>query len=1071
MHGLRFRKILADLEDSGQQRVQSLETLLNVLISRAPGLSKTAPIPQICLSLTAVLDEATDDLTSTLAFRCIGALLPGHNAANLFFLKYGILQKINSFLNLTHSADAARAAFHIISFVAETKPGKVLEDISPSHYFRFLPLLSRVEQRECLQIIRKVTGCGVGAAWSCYVPTVLQLMEGDDEVVRGLAAAIFGALAAAIEPLLVRMELIRSMISILNKGMDDVSVRVLSGTLVNMCKNGDVVREMLVTPVRFEELLGKFDDEEIVENLLKLIVLVFPVPQLPRDLWEFKSVERNDGEKFVEMVLPLAFEVLKRCASEENLNLAVAIVAASVTIVDVEVPKEVLHRLLDLAKDSVNVPYIIVIAEKIQDAEVLYSSGIVSVLLKMKVPSRHKEWVNAKLVGLKHATAKFHRRVPKEVLNACDLRVIVDFLTREHVQPFEFWDSSLPTRCVQLMANMKRGECGDVRVLVELCNAIMKYCNLSKVRHQKSKALFRKRTVKFMLKDVPGEIAVPLVSSFLILEGWYNIVHNNGIQERLKSSISDNPLLMSMVDVDTELTKSYSKFALFCRAFQTDGYIRCSFKSGSHQFSVFDSIPYAISLICRETGEIPDAFHLEVVEADIPRAMFDVQPFKMAKYVSVLTLLKHIARCAPEQFHIDESFQNFVFSRLADPWKTVTLMAPAVRMMYAFKELFPFEQRLFLFRCTSLDPSQAVKLVHDQFWKEAGQYKSHIPMIPCAIKREFLFEHGCFIISRVCPGRVRTKFRFDGEPGFGEGVLQEFFTCISREFCRRSLRMWRDNMLFDSEYVIFEDGLFPAVTADPSLMEILGYICGKALLMNKLVNIPLHPMFFKMVLGEHVEVSDIDPIFARSLLNSEGLYDLPFLYPGTNIELKPNGKDIFVDETNVEEFVALVKSFTCGEVMMKKVQFFVKSFETIVYKDALRLFSYEEMVKILSGDEVHITIDELRRYVRLEHGYDENSREIADLFEVIEEMSASEQTLFTMFVTGCRRLPYGGLASLRPPLTVARRATSEARQDQCLPSVMTCTNYFKMPPYSCKSVMRAKIMQAITECQETFQFS
>jgi E3 ubiquitin-protein ligase TRIP12 len=96
------------------------------------------------------------------------------------------------------------------------------------------------------------------------------------------------------------------------------------------------------------------------------------------------------------------------------------------------------------------------------------------------------------------------------------------------------------------------------------------------------------------------------------------------------------------------------------------------------------------------------------------------------------------------------------------------------------------------------------------------------------------------------------------------------------------------------------------------------------------------------------------------------------------------------------------------------------------------------------------------------------------------------------FVTGCPRLPPGGIAALQPRLTVVRKhpsllppsdgptPTSAASMDWSngtqladgdLPSVMTCANYIKLPPYSCKEVMRERIMFAIREGQGSFDLS
>jgi E3 ubiquitin-protein ligase TRIP12 len=101
-------------------------------------------------------------------------------------------------------------------------------------------------------------------------------------------------------------------------------------------------------------------------------------------------------------------------------------------------------------------------------------------------------------------------------------------------------------------------------------------------------------------------------------------------------------------------------------------------------------------------------------------------------------------------------------------------------------------------------------------------------------------------------------------------------------------------------------------------------------------------------------------------------------------------------------------------------------------------------------------------------------------------------------VTGTPRLPPGGLAALQPRLTVVRKSAAAAAggeggsapqgsapslgagtpgvggrhpADGDLPSVMTCANYLKLPPYSSKEVLRERLLYAIREGQGSFDLS
>lgn len=101
---------------------------------------------------------------------------------------------------------------------------------------------------------------------------------------------------------------------------------------------------------------------------------------------------------------------------------------------------------------------------------------------------------------------------------------------------------------------------------------------------------------------------------------------------------------------------------------------------------------------------------------------------------------------------------------------------------------------------------------------------------------------------------------------------------------------------------------------------------------------------------------------------------------------------------------------------------------------------------------------------------------------------------------GAPRLPPGGLGALQPRLTVVRKHVASQGQesnpsnpstpinqgsepanaaapaavapaDRELPSVMTCANYIKLPPYSSKEALRDRLMYAMTEGQGSFDLT
>jgi E3 ubiquitin-protein ligase TRIP12 len=87
------------------------------------------------------------------------------------------------------------------------------------------------------------------------------------------------------------------------------------------------------------------------------------------------------------------------------------------------------------------------------------------------------------------------------------------------------------------------------------------------------------------------------------------------------------------------------------------------------------------------------------------------------------------------------------------------------------------------------------------------------------------------------------------------------------------------------------------------------------------------------------------------------------------------------------------------------------------------------------------------------------------LLQVIYEFTDELRQKLFMFITGCERLPIGGLAALVPKITVARRMPEKEgmNPDDALPTASTCVHYFKLPPYSSKDTLREKVLIAITD--------
>ena len=328
-------------------------------------------------------------------------------------------------------------------------------------------------------------------------------------------------------------------------------------------------------------------------------------------------------------------------------------------------------------------------------------------------------------------------------------------------------------------------------------------------------------------------------------------------------------------------------------------------------------------------------------------------------------------------------------------------------------------------------------------------------------------------------------------------------------------------------YIINSNGLFPAPMDRTQILSdngkkilyfysSLGKFVARALLDSRIIDFNFNPIFLKLIqflnrktLQAHTTPKQsrkfatlsnlhlVDPELARSLehlqkyikvyertpasqkrdlriddatIEDLGLY---FVLPGyPNYELIPNGREVQVDHTNLEAYIHKVVDATLFTGVISQTKAFMEGFSKVFPINSLIIFSYKELVELFGNAEEDWSFDALSSAINANHGYNKESEGIKNLISVLVEFDKEEKRQFLQFLTGSPRLPIGGFKSLRPELTVVRKMAEDGlKDDDYLPSVMTCANYLKLPNYSSKDVMKRKLLQAISEGAGAFLLS
>lgn len=446
-----------------------------------------------------------------------------------------------------------------------------------------------------------------------------------------------------------------------------------------------------------------------------------------------------------------------------------------------------------------------------------------------------------------------------------------------------------------------------------------------------------------------------------------------------------------------------------------------------------------------------------------------------------------------------------------------------------FAFLFPFEVRYAYLRSTSFGYGRLI--AHWQASQPRNNNNNRrddglalvarLGRQKVRISRAQLLESCVKVLELYGKADGILEVEYFDEIGTGLGPTLEFYAMASKEFARRSLKLWRDeDESQEGPHVWHPHGLFPApLKTDESAgdsqhlsyFKTLGVFVGRALLDSRIIDLNLNRVFLKMVLGGPAKKSIavlklVDAPLARSLerlqsylqarheieeltalppstrrsklaaltIGGAKLHDLSldFTLPGYEIELKPGGRNTDVEDSNLAEYIDLVLDLTLGSGVYRQVQAFQDGFSSIFPVSDLQIFSADELALLCGNAEEDWSKETLEKAIKADHGYNSDSRVVRDLIDVMSSYSKEERRAFLQFMTGAPKLPLGGFKGLNPQFTVVRKPhEAPFKADDYLPSVMTCATYLKLPSYSSRDVLASQLMRSMKDGQGSFNLS
>ncbi|XP_073987726.1 E3 ubiquitin-protein ligase HERC2 isoform X1 [Rhodnius prolixus] len=259
-----------------------------------------------------------------------------------------------------------------------------------------------------------------------------------------------------------------------------------------------------------------------------------------------------------------------------------------------------------------------------------------------------------------------------------------------------------------------------------------------------------------------------------------------------------------------------------------------------------------------------------------------------------------------------------------------------------------------------------------------------------------------------------------------------------------------------------------------NMFRFLGLLMGIAIRTGSPLSLNLAEAVWKQLAGMHLTLADlteIDRDYIPGLLCIRDMgaddkelntLDMPFSIPssaGTDVPLSSCYRRI--THSNKHEYIRLALNYRLHE-FDEQVQAVREGMAKVVPVPLLSLFSGYELETMVCGSP-DIPLN-LLKSVATYKGVDITSPLVQWFWEVMEEFSNQERSLFLRFVWGRTRLPRT-IADFRGRDFVLQILDKYNPPDHFLPESYTCFFLLKMPRYSCKVILREKLKYAIHFCK------
>ncbi|XP_078677677.1 E3 ubiquitin-protein ligase NEDD4-like isoform X1 [Branchiostoma floridae x Branchiostoma belcheri] len=307
--------------------------------------------------------------------------------------------------------------------------------------------------------------------------------------------------------------------------------------------------------------------------------------------------------------------------------------------------------------------------------------------------------------------------------------------------------------------------------------------------------------------------------------------------------------------------------------------------------------------------------------------------------------------------------------------------------------------------------------------------------------------------------KAKLWIDFEGEKGLDYGgVAREWFYLLSHE-------------MFNPYYGLFEysanDNYTLQINPNSGLcnedhlsyFKFIGRVAGMAVYHGKLLDAFFIRPFYKMMLKKPITLKDMESVdseYYNSLVwiteNDPEDLDLRFCVEedqfGQTVtkDLKANGADIVVTNSNKKEYIDLVIKWRFSSRVQEQMKSLMDGFNELVQQELLSIFDEREVELLMCGLG-DIDVNDWRKHTAYRGDYSDKHPIIQWFWKAVILMDPETRVRLLQFVTGTSRVPMNGFAELWGSNGPQKFTIEKWGNPDQLPRAHTCFNRVDLPPY------------------------